>query len=50
MKVDILREAHMIPYIVHPGETKMYRDHKHSFWWKRMKVDVDKYVSSCGVC
>lgn len=28
----------------------MYRDLKQSFWWKRMKVDVAKYVASCGVC
>jgi len=28
----------------------MYRDLKLSFWWKRMKVDIAKYVASCGVC
>jgi hypothetical protein len=50
VKMDILREAHRTPYTVHPGETKMYRDLKLSFWWKRMKVDVAKYVASCGVC
>jgi hypothetical protein len=25
---DILREGHQIPYTIHPGETKMYRDLK----------------------
>lgn len=50
VKDDILREAHRTPYTVHPGETKMYRDLKKSFWWKRMKVDVARYVASCGVC
>jgi hypothetical protein len=25
-KMDILREAHHTPYMVHPGETKMYQD------------------------
>jgi hypothetical protein len=49
-KMDILREAHKTPYTVHPGETKMYRDLKQNFWWKRMKVDVSKYVAACGVC
>jgi hypothetical protein len=50
VKMDILREAHKTPYIVHPGETKMYRDLKQHFWWKRMKIDVSKYVAACEVC
>jgi len=50
VKMDILREAHRTPYTLHPGETKMYRDLKESFWWKRMKADVAKYVAACGVC
>jgi hypothetical protein len=50
VKEDILREAHRTPYTVHPGETKMYQDLKKIYWWKRMKVDVAKYVSTCGVC
>jgi hypothetical protein len=50
VKMDILREAHRTPYTIHPGETKMYRDLKPHFWWKRMKVDIAKYVASCGVC
>jgi hypothetical protein len=28
----------------------MYHDLKQNFWWKRMKVDVAKYVASCDVC
>jgi hypothetical protein len=50
VKMDTLREAHKTPYTVHPGETKMYRDLKKNFWWKRMKVDVSKYVAACEVC
>jgi hypothetical protein len=26
VKMDILREAHRTPYMVHPGDTKMYQD------------------------
>jgi hypothetical protein len=48
--MDILREAHKMPDTVHPGETKMYRDLKQNFWWKRMKVEVSKYVAACEVC
>ena len=50
VKDDILREAHRSPYTVHLGENKMYQDLKKSYWWKRMKVDVARYVASCGVC
>jgi hypothetical protein len=50
VKMDILREDHKMPYTVHPGETKMYQDLKQNFWWKRMKVDVSKYVAACEVC
>lgn len=28
----------------------MYKDLKKNFWWKRMKVDIAQYVTSCGVC
>jgi hypothetical protein len=50
VEMDILREGHRTPYTVHPGETKMYRDLKQNFWWKRMKFDIAKYVAACGVC
>jgi hypothetical protein len=50
VKMDILREGHRIPYTIHPGETKMYRDLKQNFWWKRMKFDFAKYVAACDVC
>ena len=50
VKMVILREAHRSSYTMHPGETKMYHDLKQSFWWKRMRVCIAKYVSSCGIC
>jgi hypothetical protein len=50
VKMKILREAHRTPNTVHLGETKMYQDLKQSFWWKRMKVDIAKYVASCFIC
>jgi hypothetical protein len=28
----------------------MYQDLKKIYWWKRMKVDIAKYVASFGVC
>jgi hypothetical protein len=50
VKMNILREAHGTSYMVHPGETKMYQDIRQSFWWKRINVDIAKYVVSCGIC
>ena len=50
IKMEILREAQRSSFIVHPGETKMYHDLKQSFWWKRMKVYIAKYVASYGIC
>ena len=50
VKKDILKEAHRTRYTVHPGENKMYQDLKKTYWWKRMKIDVAKYVASCRIC
>jgi hypothetical protein len=50
VKEEILKEAHRTRYTVHPGENKMYQDLKKIYWWKRMKVDIAKYVASFGVC
>jgi hypothetical protein len=50
IKKAILAEAHSSRYSVHPGETKMYRDLKKSFWWRRMKGEIAQYVERCLVC
>ncbi|XP_075489498.1 uncharacterized protein LOC142528340 [Primulina tabacum] len=47
---EILSEAHKSKFSVHPGSTKMYRDHKMNFWWNGMKRDVAEFVSKCQVC
>jgi hypothetical protein len=50
VKEDIFKESHRSRYTVHSGENKMYQDLEKIYRWKRMKVDVAKYVASCGVC
>ncbi|KAJ3673166.1 hypothetical protein LUZ60_006540 [Juncus effusus] len=50
IKKVILAEAHSSRYSVHPGETKMYRDLKQSFWWRRMKREIAEYVEKCLMC
>ena len=31
VKAEILEEAHLTKYVIHPGETKMFRDLKQNF-------------------
>ena len=50
LRKEILDEAHVSVYTVHPGSTKMYKDIKRNFWWENMKRDVAEYVSKCLTC
>jgi hypothetical protein len=50
LKKEILDEAHLSKFSIHPGSTKMYQDLKENFWWSNMKVDIAKYVSKCDTC
>ena len=50
LRKEVLSEAHLSTYSVHPGSTKMYKDLKKSFWWNKMKRDVASYVAKCLVC
>jgi hypothetical protein len=50
LRRHLLDEAHRSRYTVHPGATKMYKDLRRNFWWKRMKVDVADFVSKCFTC
>jgi hypothetical protein len=37
LRRQIMDEAHLSKFSMHPGSTKMYQDLKQSFWWTRMK-------------
>ena len=50
LKEHIISEAHIIPYSVHLGATKMYQDLKGQFWAPGMKNEVAKYVAKCLTC
>jgi hypothetical protein len=43
----IMDEAHCSWYSIHLGTNKMYQDLKKNFWWTRMKLEIEKYVSEC---
>jgi hypothetical protein len=33
LRKEIMDEAHLSKFTIHPGSTKMYRDLKENFWW-----------------
>ncbi|WRX15883.1 Integrase zinc-binding domain - like 10 [Theobroma cacao] len=47
LRREILEEAHMAAYVVHPGAIKMYQDLKEVYWWEGLKKDVAEFVSKC---
>jgi hypothetical protein len=50
LRKQILDEAHLSKFSMHPGSTKMYQDLKQNFWWTRIKREIAKYVSECDIC
>jgi len=45
LRKQILEEAHLSKFSIHPGSNKMYQDLRQNFWWTRMKREIAKYVS-----
>ena len=50
LRKQILDEAHLSRYSIHPGSNKMYQDLRQCFWWTRMKREIARYVSECDTC
>jgi hypothetical protein len=50
LRKEILDEAHLSKFTIHPRSTKLYRDLRENFWWSNMKSEVAEYVSGCGTC
>ena len=50
LRKQILDEAHLSKFSIHPDSTKMYQDLRQKFWWTRMKREIAKYVSECDTC
>ena len=50
LQKQILEEAHLSRYSIHPGSNKMYQDLRQRFWWNRMKREIAKYVYECDTC
>jgi hypothetical protein len=47
---QILDEAHLSRYSIHPGSTKMYQHLKQHYWWTKMKLEIARYVARCDAC
>jgi hypothetical protein len=50
LRQQILDEAHLSRYSIHPGSTKMYQDLKQQYWWTTMKIKIARYVAKCDTC
>jgi hypothetical protein len=50
IRQQILDEAHLSRYSIHPGSTKMYHDLKQHYWWTKMNIEIARYVARCDTC
>jgi hypothetical protein len=50
VRQQILDEAHLSRYSIHPGSTKMYQDLKQHYWWTKMKIEIARYLARCDTC
>ena len=50
LRKQILDEAHLSKFSIHPGSNKMYHDLRQTFWWSGMKPEIARYVSECDTC
>ena len=50
LKEEILREFNCSRFTVHHGDTKMYHDLRHQYYWNGMKQQVGDFVSRCLMC
>jgi hypothetical protein len=47
LRKQILDEAHLSKFSIHPGSSKMYKDLRQNFLWTRMKREIAKYIWEC---
>jgi hypothetical protein len=47
VRQQILDDAHLSRYSIHPGSTKMYQDLRQHYWWTKMKIEIARYVARC---
>jgi hypothetical protein len=50
LRKQILDEAHLYKFSIHPGSSKMYQDLKQNFWWTRMMREISQHIAECDTC
>jgi hypothetical protein len=50
VRQQILDEAHLSRYSIHPGSTKMYQGLKQHYWSTKMMIEIARYVTKCDTC
>jgi hypothetical protein len=50
IRQQILDEAHLSRYSIHPRSTKMYHDLKQHYWWTKMEIEIARYMARCDTC
>jgi phosphomannomutase len=50
VRQQVLDEAHLSRYSIHPGSTKIYQDLKQHYWWTKMKIEIARCVEKCDTC
>jgi hypothetical protein len=46
VRQQILDEAHLSRYSIHPGSIKMYQDLKQHYWWTKMKIEIARSTNT----
>jgi len=50
IREEILKENHDLVDVGHPGQHRMLKLLKSTYWWPELKGDVKKYVQGCFKC
>lgn len=50
LREQILHDAYHSRFAVNPSKVKMYHDVYRSYWWPRIKRDVQYTMARCVVC
>jgi len=47
---ELLKKTHDPQWVRHPSKEKMYALLSRSYYWPKMKLDIELYVKPCLVC
>ena len=50
LREEILKEHHDLVDIGHPGQYRMLKLLKRTYWWPGLKEDTKRYIQGCFKC